>query len=62
MRPNSPLLIHIDLINALRDGVPFHLASNGALLTAGVDEKGVLALKYVIKVEKRQGEVVWERE
>lgn len=62
MRPTSPLLIHIDLIAALEDGVKFFLASNGAVLTAGVDEKGTLPLKYVSKVEDRKGEVVWRRE
>ncbi|CAO1636728.1 unnamed protein product [Parajaminaea phylloscopi] len=59
-RISSPLLIHIDLIAALRDGVAFDLASNGAVLTAGVDGQGVLPLKYVTRVEDRQGQAIWQ--
>jgi RNA:NAD 2'-phosphotransferase (TPT1/KptA family) len=63
MRPTSPLLIHIDMISALRDGISFQLASNGAVLTAGEDGKGILPLKYVRKVEERKsGQVIWRRE
>ncbi|PWN22663.1 hypothetical protein BCV69DRAFT_296642 [Microstroma glucosiphilum] len=63
MRPTSPLLIHIDMLSALRDGISFQLASNGAVLTAGEDSKGILPLKYVSKVEERKsGKVIWRRE
>lgn len=56
------MLIHIDMLSALRDGISFQLASNGAVLTAGEDGKGVLPLKYVSKVEERKsGEVIWRR-
>lgn len=59
MRQTSPLLLHIDMISALRDGISFGLASNGAVLTPGID--GVLPLKYVLKVESRKGEIVWQQ-
>lgn len=63
MRPTSPLLIHVDMISALQDGISFQLASNGAVLTAGEEGKGILPLKYVSKVEERKsGEVIWRRE
>ncbi|CAO1615281.1 unnamed protein product [Sympodiomycopsis kandeliae] len=58
MRVSSPLLLHIDLIKALQDGIAFDLANNGAVLTAGID--GILPLKYITKVEDRKGSIVWQ--
>lgn len=60
-RINSPLLVHVDLIQGLRDGVPFVLASNGAVLTAGIDDSGVLPLRYITKVEDKQGSLIWQQ-
>lgn len=60
MRQTSPLLIHVDIIKALQDGITFGLASNGAVLTPGID--GLLPLKYVTKVEDKKGHIVWEQD
>lgn len=63
MRATSPLLIHIDIVAALKAGVVFELASNGAVLTAGGGgSDGVLSLEFVSKVEDRSGKVIWTRD
>ena len=61
MRTSSPLIVHIDMHRALAAEVPFFVASNGAVLTPGVGESGVLPLEYVTHVEDRQGTKIWER-
>lgn len=62
MRASSSVILHIDIISALRDGVPFQLASNGAVLTSGRGETGILPLDYVIRAEEgRTGATIWER-
>ncbi|CEH19028.1 RNA:NAD 2'-phosphotransferase TPT1 [Ceraceosorus bombacis] len=66
MRTSSPLILHVDLTSALADGIPFLVASNGAVLTPGIDHQGqhgVLPLKYVAWVEQtKDGKQLWERE
>lgn len=62
MRRNSPVLIHIDIIQALKDGFRFDLAPNKAILTPGEGEQGILPFRYITKVEARNGNIIWERE
>ena len=61
MRNSSAVILHIDLITALRSGVPFFLASNGAVLTAGEADSGLLPMKYVSRVEEaKTGKILWQ--
>ncbi|PWN41591.1 phosphotransferase KptA/Tpt1 [Ceraceosorus guamensis] len=66
MRTSSPLILHVDLVSALADGIPFLIASNGAVLTPGIEHQGqhgVLPLKYVAWVEQtKDGTQVWKRD
>jgi hypothetical protein len=60
MRSSSAVILHIDLIAALEDGIPFFLASNGAVLTSGKADTGYLPLQYVLKAEaSKSGQVIW---
>lgn len=62
MRNSSAIIIHIDIVAALRDGVPFDLASNGAVLTSGKGDTGVLPLQYISLVEEsKTGATIWQR-
>jgi 2'-phosphotransferase len=61
MRSSSAIILHVDLIAALSDGIPFFVASNGAVLTSGEDDSGVLPLDYISKVEEsKTGAVLWQ--
>ncbi|UZJ51735.1 hypothetical protein CBS101457_001055 [Exobasidium rhododendri] len=60
MRNSSSVIIHIDLIAALQDGIPFFLASNGAVLTSGKADTGSLPLQFITKVEDtKTGASIW---
>jgi 2'-phosphotransferase len=61
MRKSSAVIIHIDLIAALKDQITFFVASNGAVLTSGKGDSGVLPLDYISKVEdSKTGAVLWQ--
>lgn len=61
MRTSSPLIVHVDVRRALAAEVPFFVAANGAVLTPGVGESGMLPLEYISHVEDKQGTRIWER-
>ena len=50
MRSSSEIYIYVDGLRCAKDGVPFYRSDNGVILTAGVQEKGVLPLIYFEKV------------
>jgi RNA:NAD 2'-phosphotransferase (TPT1/KptA family) len=61
MRSSSAIIVHVDIIAALLDGIPFFVASNGAVLTSGKGDSGVLPLDYISKVEETNtGAVLWQ--
>lgn len=53
-RPNSTLLIYLDLPKALEAGIKVYTSANGVILSPG-DEKGVIGKEYWRLVEKVQG-------
>lgn len=60
MRNSSAVIIHIDIIAALRDRIPFFVASNGAVLTNGEGDTGLLPLKYISRAEEsKKGTTIW---
>ncbi|EIW66407.1 hypothetical protein TREMEDRAFT_70249 [Tremella mesenterica DSM 1558] len=61
-RPNSTLLIYLDLGEILAAGIPVYVSSNGVILTPG-NEDGVIRKEMWRKaerVEKEERVVVWE--
>ncbi|KAJ9475276.1 tRNA 2'-phosphotransferase [Pseudozyma hubeiensis] len=61
MRRSASRLIYIDIRRAIKDGVEFHLSSNGVVLTSGDKEKGVLGSEYFTRVEDQKGHIVWSQ-
>lgn len=55
-RPAPDIFIEIDLRAAIADGIAFYVASNGALLTEGLN--GVLPAGYFSRVVDRSGKQV----
>lgn len=51
-RGSSNVLILIDVIKAMRDGIPFYRSSNGVILTPG-DAKGLLSPRYFADVQTK---------
>jgi len=61
MRSSSEIYIYISGKKCAEDAIPFYRSDNGVILTAGVDEKGLLPLKYFDKVvQASSGNVIWE--
>lgn len=62
MRASSPVILHLDIITALREGIEFVVASNGAVLTPGRGQEGMLDLRYIKRAEEtKTGKTLWER-
>ena len=59
MRNTSTHLLYINVSAALRDGIPFAVASNGVVLSSGVGDTGALPLTYVLRVIDRHGHTIW---
>jgi len=47
MRANCNLLIYVDVARALSAGIAFFESQNGAILTPGLGDSGILPLRYV---------------
>lgn len=63
MRSSSEIYIYVSGKRCAEDAIPFYRSDNGVILTAGVDEKGLLPLKYFDKVvQASSGDVIWEGE
>jgi 2'-phosphotransferase len=54
MRSSCDVYIHIDLFEAIKDGINFYISSNNVILTEGID--GILPPKYFKKVVSKKGE------
>mmetsp|Transcript_27098 Transcript_27098/g.45386 ORF Transcript_27098/g.45386 Transcript_27098/m.45386 type:complete len:276 (+) Transcript_27098:363-1190(+) len=53
MRSSSQVIIHVDVKNAMMAGVKFFRASNGVILTKGVNDDGILPVTFFSCVEDR---------
>jgi len=63
MRSSSQIYIYISGKKCAADGIPFYRSENGVVLTAGVDEEGLLPIKYFHRVvQASSGDVIWEGE
>ena len=63
MRSSSEIYIYISGKKCADDAIPFYRSDNGVILSAGVDEEGLLPLKYFDKVVYAQsGKVLWEND
>lgn len=47
-RKDSTVLIHIDMENAMNDGIEFHMSDNKVILSEGAN--GIIAPKYFKKI------------
>lgn len=60
IRSSSEIYIFVDGTKCAEDGVLFYRSDNGVILTAGVDEQGMLPIRYFEKVVYAfSGKVVW---
>lgn len=59
MRGSCDIIIEIDMMQAIKDGIEFYISDNSVILTEGIN--GVLPPKYFRKVAKRKGEIILER-
>lgn len=63
MRSSSEIYIYINGTKCAADGIPFYRSDNGVILTAGVNDMGMLPTKYFEKViEATTGTILWENE
>lgn len=63
MRSSSEIYIYINGTKCADDGIPFYRSDNGVILTAGVNDRGVLPTKYFEKViEATTGTILWKNE
>ncbi|KAL7430269.1 hypothetical protein ACHAXH_002832 [Discostella pseudostelligera] len=63
MRSTSEIYIYIDGAKCANDGIPFYQSDNGVLLTAGVNNEGMLPTKYFAKVvHAASGTIVWKKD
>jgi RNA:NAD 2'-phosphotransferase (TPT1/KptA family) len=62
IRQNAAVLIYVDVMRAIVDGITVWQASNGVVLTRGVEESGILPPRYFAKVYVRRaaGNDWWE--
>lgn len=55
MRNTCDVFIEIDIVNAIKDGIPFYMSSNNVILTPGIEPNGLLPLKYFKIVKDKHG-------
>ena len=62
IRSSSEIYIYINGTKCASDGILFYQSDNGVILTAGVNDKGILPTKYFEKVEEASGKIIWKKE
>lgn len=53
MRKSCEVIVYVDVAAAMGAGVKFFRASNGVILTAGLNDSGVLPAEFIQRVEER---------
>ena len=61
MRKSSQIYIYINSTKCAQDGINFYRSDNGVLLTAGVNEEGVLPVGYFSHVTDRNGRILLDQ-
>ena len=61
MRKSCTVFIYIDMSKAIKDNIKFFKAANGVILTKGLNESGVLSLRYFSQVlnAKTKQPLIW---
>ena len=59
MRKSCDVYIYVCINKCIRDNISIYKSENGVLLTAGVDDLGILPLHYVSHVTNSSGSVLW---
>mmetsp|Transcript_5757 Transcript_5757/g.10043 ORF Transcript_5757/g.10043 Transcript_5757/m.10043 type:complete len:187 (-) Transcript_5757:1031-1591(-) len=60
MRNSCDVYVYIDTERCAQDGIEFFRSSNGVILTAGVNNEGMLPPQYFSKVVSRSGESLFQ--
>lgn len=61
IRSSSEIYIYVSGKKCAEDEIPFYTSANDVILSAGVEEKGLLPLKYFDKVvHASSGKVLWD--
>ena len=62
MRKSCDVYIYLDGERCAKEGIVFFRSDNGVLLTAGVDNEGILPLSSVSHVTDASGKILWRNE
>ena len=61
MRKSCQVYIYISAVKCAQDGIKFYRSDNGVLLTAGVNEKGILPVEYISYVTDKKGDLLLDQ-
>lgn len=61
MRKSCRIYIYINPVKCAKEGVIFYRSDNGVLLTAGVNEEGILPVSYFLYVTDRNGNILLDQ-
>lgn len=60
MRRTCEVYVYIDIRKCVTDQIPIYKSDNGVLLTDGIDNSGMLPLRYVSHVTNAVGDILWK--
>ena len=59
LRTNSEVLILVDVVGAIRAGIPMFYSQNGVVLTPGQGEEGLLPVEHFHSAMESTGRMLW---
>ncbi len=62
MRKSCDVYIYVDMRKCVRDNIAIYKSDNGVLLTAGVDDSGILPMQYFLQVNNASGNVLFQND
>lgn len=52
MRNSADVVIEVDVVRAMTDGIPFYISANGVVLTPG-NAEGAVPPEYFLRISRR---------
>jgi len=62
MRKSCDVYIYVDGEMCAKQGIQFFRSDNGVLLTAGVDDEGILPVSFLSQVTDASGKILWSND